>query len=159
MVKRTNLKQITLKKSKTLFHKERIAPVTLDLKTFSLSDFTKRAMGAKEWRAKVRKCKRAKTKVRKIKARKCEIVKVYFTVSDSAIVVFTNKRSQAEVFTVYFSLKYLECNNYNVHSALNPLTWVNTPAILYALHWVQPISAGVFLHSNCTGQPELSSPY
>ena len=38
------------------------------------------------------------------------------------IVVSTNKRSQAEVFTVYFSLKYLECNNYNVHSALNPLT-------------------------------------
>ena len=37
-------------------------------------------------------------------------------------VVFTNKRSQAEVFTVYFSLKYLECNNYNVHCALSPLT-------------------------------------
>ena len=37
------------------------------------------------------------------------------------IVVFTKKRSQAKVFTVYFSLKYLECNNYNVHSALDPL--------------------------------------
>ena len=37
-------------------------------------------------------------------------------------VVSTNKRSQAEVFTVYFSLKYLECNNYNVHYALTPLT-------------------------------------
>ena len=37
-------------------------------------------------------------------------------------VVSTNKRSQAELFTVYFSLKYLECNNYNVHYALTPLT-------------------------------------
>ena len=36
-------------------------------------------------------------------------------------VVSTNKRSQAEVFTVYLSLKYLECNNYNVHFALDPL--------------------------------------
>ena len=36
-------------------------------------------------------------------------------------VVFTNKRIQAEVFTVYLSLKYLECNNYNVHTALDPL--------------------------------------
>ena len=50
------------------------------------------------------------------------------------IVVSTNKRSQAEVFTVYFSLKYLECNNYNVHYALTPLPGVNTPALLYTLH-------------------------
>ena len=33
MVKRTNLKRITLKKSKSIFHKERIAPVTLYLQT------------------------------------------------------------------------------------------------------------------------------
>ena len=33
MVKRTNVKRISLKKSKSLFHKERIAPVTLYLKT------------------------------------------------------------------------------------------------------------------------------
>ena len=45
------------------------------------------------------------------------------------IVVFTTKRSQAEVFTVYFSLKYLECNNYNIHSALCPLAWVNAPSL------------------------------
>ena len=36
MVKRTNLKQITIKKGESLFHKERIAPVPLYLKmTFS----------------------------------------------------------------------------------------------------------------------------
>ena len=61
-------------------------------------------------------------------------------------VVSTNKRSQAEVFTVYFSLKYLECNNYNVHFTLTSL-------------YVQPMSAGVDLHSHYTGRPELSSPY
>ena len=49
-------------------------------------------------------------------------------------VVSTHKRSQAEVFTVYFSLKYPECNNYNVHYALSPLPGVNTPALLYTLH-------------------------
>ena len=36
MVKSTNLKRITLKKSESLFHKERIAPVTLYfMETFS----------------------------------------------------------------------------------------------------------------------------
>ena len=56
-------------------------------------------------------------------------------------VVSTNKRSQAEVFKVYFSLKYLECNKYN--GTTN----------------VQLMSAGVYLYFHHTGQPELSSPY
>ena len=75
------------------------------------------------------------------------------------IVVFTTKRSQAEVFTVYFSLNYLECNNYNIHSALGPLAWVNAPSILYTLHWVKSMSADVYLYSDYAGQPEVSSPY
>ena len=52
-------------------------------------------------------------------------------------VVSTNKRSQAEVFTVYFSLKYLECNNYNVHFTITSLCPTNvcrcrSPLLL---HW------------------------
>ena len=30
---------------------------------------------------------------------------------------------------------------------------------LHSLHYVQLMSAGVYLHSHYTGQPELSSPY
>ena len=55
-------------------------------------------------------------------------------------VVSTNKRSQ-----VNLTLKYLEA--------------VTTMYTLQSLHQVQPMSAGVALHSASTGQPELSSPY
>ena len=69
------------------------------------------------------------------------------------------QKESSRIFTVYFSLKYLECNNYNVHYALTPLMWVNTPALIYTLHWVQLISASSCLRYTCTGQLELSSPY
>ena len=56
MAKRTKLKQITLKKSESLFHKKQIDPVTLHLKTtFSSVTLFLSAMGAKERRMKVRK--------------------------------------------------------------------------------------------------------
>ena len=47
---------------------------------------------------------------------------IYIERKNKYSVVSTNKRSQAEVFKVYFSLKYLECNNYNIHFTLNSLT-------------------------------------
>ena len=52
-------------------------------------------------------------------------------------VVSTNKRSQAEVFKVYFSLKYLECNNYNVHFTLTSLCPTNVCRCISPLppHW------------------------
>ena len=54
-----------------------------------------------------------------------------------ATVVSTNKRSQAEVFKVYFSLKYLECNNYNVHFTLTSLCPTNVCRCIspLPLHW------------------------
>ena len=47
MVKKTNLKRITVKKSKSLFYKEQIAPITVYLKmTFSPVALYKRGTGA-----------------------------------------------------------------------------------------------------------------
>ena len=63
IVKITNLKLITPKKSKSLFHKEQIAPVTLYQRQHSLlSLFLKKwqERRSKEQRAKERKSKRAK---------------------------------------------------------------------------------------------------
>ena len=60
-------------------------------------------------------------------------------------VVSTNKRSQAEVFKVY--------SHYSICNA------IMTMYTLHSLHYVQLMSAGVYLHSHSTGQPELSSPY
>ena len=68
-----------------------------------------------------------------------------FEFNSTYIVVSTNNRSQAKVFTVYFSLKYLECNNYNVHFTLTSLCPTNVCWCISPLHY--------------TGQPELSSPY
>ena len=56
-------------------------------------------------------------------------------------VVSTNKRSQAGVSKVYLALKYLEA--------------VTTMYTLQSLYQVQPMSAGVALHSASTSQPKV----
>ena len=73
---------------------------------------------------------------------------------------------------LWFDLKYKKLNLmlypqtkgvkrgvYKVYLALKYLGTITTMYTLQSLHSVQPMSAGEWLHSTSTGQPELSSPH